>query len=116
MMDGDTNLVAPIFGALGVIITALSGYWAAKRNAKKDITVNDRQLLSQDEREFRATILKENKELREKIDLLSGQVSKLKIENGKLRVRIVELEAKQCDAEDVKNQEDSQKDGGASPS
>lgn len=92
----DANLIAPIFSALGVIVTALSGYWVAKRNAKKDIAVNDRQLLSQDERDFRSIILQENKELRERLETLTVEFNQLKVENGRLQLRILGIEGKQA--------------------
>ena len=91
-MSLDPNIIAPVVSGIGVIITAIYGYKSTKRSANKDEKVNDRQLLSKDEQEFRSTILQENKILRETVEELTSEVNLLKIENGKFKLRILELE------------------------
>lgn len=88
----DATLISVIASASGVIVTALSGYFVARRNARKDLQVNDRQLLSQDEKEFRSTILEENQRLRAKVEELTELVGKLQVENSSLTIRLMKLE------------------------
>lgn len=52
----------------GMLVTGTFGFLVAKQNNKKDMTINDRQQLSKDEREFREKIIERMNLLQEQVD------------------------------------------------
>ena len=97
-----------IIPAVVGLVSSVSGFVIAKSNNKKDITVNDRQQLSEDEKQFRAELKGmidsykvELAEAREEIKSLREEVSqfhmintKLSVEKEQLSVEKKKLEAK----------------------
>jgi phage shock protein A len=94
------SLINAISNVLGMLITGGFGYFIAKGQNRKDLTINDRQLLSEDEKQFRAELVAElqrNREeimaLRAEVDTLRRQNINLEIENKQLQFKIDELRA-----------------------
>lgn len=99
MVMYEDNLTA-IIGLIGMIITGLFGYLTAKHKVKKDITINDRKLLSEDEKQFRKELREEllrNREeinhLRKEVETLRRMNINLEMENKQLQAKIDELRA-----------------------
>lgn len=92
------SLMSAIASVLGMFVTGMFGYMTAKSQNKKDMTISDRQLLSEDERQFRAELIAElarNREeinsLREEVERLRRQNINLEFENKQLQLKIDEL-------------------------
>jgi hypothetical protein len=66
------------------VVTALGTLFVAKSNNKKELTVSDRQLLSEDERNFR-------QELRESIVMYKNEIVSLREETKLYKEEIVSL-------------------------
>ena len=88
----------PLLNFFGIIASGLFGYWAARIQAKKDLMISDRQQLSEDERQFRASLIEELgkhkeeiRQLKEEIERLREQNINLQYENKKLQLKIEEL-------------------------
>ena len=88
-------LVPAIVGLVSSFIT----YLVSKNNNSKDLTINDRQQLSEDEKQFRAelreTILEYKRELseyRDKIVELNGELYKARKEIRELNAEVRRLQ------------------------
>lgn len=102
-MDKYLQIIIP---AIVAIVSTLSGIWIAKNTNKKDLTINDRQQLSEDEKAFRQELkemiesykkeLQNNREeikaLREEVATLLEANLNLTLENKTLQVKVDELQ------------------------
>ncbi|WP_145052466.1 hypothetical protein [Paenibacillus xylanexedens] len=102
----DANLINALFAFAGVAVTALGSWIVSKSNNKKDLTVTDRQQLSQDQKELREELRYEIRQLRDEMttwktrsmhleDELRGWKEKytaLELDYLRATVRIEELE------------------------
>lgn len=84
---------------LGTLATGVFGYLAAraqtaleKRKQKDTNKVEERRLLSEDEKEFRAALMEEFRRNREQMSILQDQNDELVVHNVDLRKKIVELQ------------------------
>lgn len=95
----DASVISAIAGGVGVAVTSVVSLVVARVNSKKDVTISDRQQLSQDQQLFYDLVMKQVKEYGERADLLEAEVVKwkeealqLRIENSELRAQINHLE------------------------
>jgi predicted nuclease with TOPRIM domain len=96
--DMDIKIAELFIPAMVGIIGSVSTYFIARNNNKKDLVIENRQSLSEDERSFRAELRDEIKGYREEIESLRTEISQLRvinteltIENRRLMVQIEEL-------------------------
>lgn len=82
----DKELLQIIIPVIVAIVSTLGGFIVAKSNNEKDLTMNDRQLLSEDEKAFR-------KELKEVIDSYKVELQQNREEIKKLREEVATLHA-----------------------
>ncbi|MEC0276873.1 hypothetical protein [Peribacillus frigoritolerans] len=90
----DASVLSALYGFGGVVVTSVVGIIVAKVNNKKDVTINDRQLLSQDQQQFYDMVMNQVKALQDRADLLENEVIKWKAEALQLRTENTELNAK----------------------
>lgn len=74
-----------------MLLTGLFGYLTARNQSKKDITVNDRQLLSEDERHFRAELKAMMTTYQEQVLDLTTEVERLTKSNIALEAQVQSL-------------------------
>jgi peptidoglycan hydrolase CwlO-like protein len=93
--------IAALSGFAGVLVTSVVNIIVAKANNKKDMTIQDRQLLSQDQQQFYDMVMNQVKALQERADHLESEVIKwkeealqLRLENNQLKAKIKELEGR----------------------
>lgn len=92
------NVITALASVLGMFITGGFGYLVARNNNKKDLSINDRQLLSEDERQFRQELKTELANNRKEIEGLRLEVENLRalnlnleLENKQLQIKVDEL-------------------------
>ncbi|MGM7682872.1 hypothetical protein ACSVDA_12035 [Cytobacillus sp. Hm23] len=97
----DASTISAISGLVGVIVTSIVGLIVNKINSRKDITINDRQQLSQDQLQFYDMVMNEVTVLRNRADKLEKELSnwkqratQLELENNDLRAKMGVLEKK----------------------
>lgn len=87
------------------VISSLTAYFVARNNNSKDMTINDRQQLSEDEKNFRTELMntinsyktdlfearKEIKELRTEVASLHKLNIALTVENRELQMKVDDL-------------------------
>lgn len=90
----DASVISGLSGFAGIVVTSVVGIIVAKVNNKKDITIQDRQQLSQDQQAFYDMVLSQVKTLQERADQLELEVARWKTEALQLRIENAELNAR----------------------
>lgn len=88
------SVISAIASVLGMFITGGFGYLAAKNTSKKDLTINDRQLLSEDERQFRTELKEMMLKYQEQVRELTAEVERLTRANLALEAQVQQLTAR----------------------
>lgn len=105
MADTNSDLLQIAIPAVVGVISSITTFFVAKTNSKKDLTINDRQQLSEDEKQFRAELRdtinsykEELEQARNDIRQLRGEVEKLHkinldltLENKQLQLKVDSL-------------------------
>lgn len=76
----DHSLTASIVAGIGVIMTAWLGFMGTKKGT-----------LATAEKDFRTTIMEDNKQLRERVDSLEKKLSTVMKENHEMSLKMVEI-------------------------
>ncbi|MBU8576389.1 hypothetical protein ACQKEX_14850 [Bacillus pumilus] len=84
------STISAIISVIGMVATGFAGYLQARRKASKD----DRQLLSEDERLFRAELRELAKDAQERVKALTARVEELNKANLELVTTVGELKRK----------------------
>lgn len=85
------TIISAVASVLGMFVTGYFGFLAARNSSKKDVTINDRQLLSEDERLFRTELKDMMFKYQEQVMGLTNQIEKLTKANLNLQVKVGEL-------------------------
>lgn len=85
------TLITAIASVVGMFVTGGFGYLVAKGNNKKDTTINDRQLLSEDERAFRSELKEMMNTYQDQVKELTDEVARLTMSNLGLERRVQQL-------------------------
>ncbi|MGG0757115.1 hypothetical protein [Brevibacillus laterosporus] len=80
----DANVMIAIIGGAVSLGTGFIGYISGRNNNQKDVSISDRQLLSQAEQAFRAELREELRIYKEEIKALKQEIEVLRQENFKL--------------------------------
>lgn len=84
-------MVQAISSIVGMFITGSFGYLMARNSSKKDVTINDRQLLSEDERLFRTELKDMMLNYQEQVKGLISEVERLTLSNVELQTQVQSL-------------------------
>lgn len=85
------TLISAISSVIGMFVTGGFGYLVARTNNKKDLTINDRQLLSEDERAFRTELRDMMLASQEQVKWLTAEVERLTKSNVALESQVQAL-------------------------
>lgn len=80
----DVNVMIAIIGGAVSLSTGFLGYISGRNNNQKEVSISDRQLLSQAEQAFRAELREELRIYKEEIKALKQEIEVLRQENFKL--------------------------------
>lgn len=83
-MSMDANVMIAIIGGAVSLSTGIIGYISGRNNNQKEVSISDRQLLSQAEQTFRAELREELRIYKEEIKALKQEIEVLRQENFKL--------------------------------
>lgn len=90
----DASVISAISGFGGILVTSVVGVIVAKVNNKKDLTINDRQLLSKDQQQFYDMVMNQVRLLQDRADNLETEVGHWKAEALQLRTENTALNDK----------------------
>ena len=76
----DESLVSALMAGIGVILAAWLGFAGSKKGT-----------LATAEKDFRTTILEDNKQLRERVEQLETQLVAVKKENHQMQLKMIEI-------------------------
>lgn len=85
------SLITAIGSVVGMFVTGGFGYLVARNTSKKDVTINDRQQLSEDERQFRTELKEMMLSYQEQVKELSAEVERLTKSNLALEAQVQSL-------------------------
>lgn len=85
------TVISAVASVLGMFLTGFFGYLAARNGSKKEVTINDRQLLSEDERHFRAELKEMMSSYQEQVKGLTVEISRLTRANLSLELQVQNL-------------------------
>ncbi|MGG3801259.1 hypothetical protein [Metabacillus fastidiosus] len=85
------SFIAALGSIIGIFVTGSFGFLAAKNQSKKDMTINDRQLLSADEKQFRNELKEMMLSYQDKVVNLTAKVEELTKANLSLETQVQSL-------------------------
>lgn len=95
----DASVISALSGLFGIVVTSLVSIIVTRVNSKKDVTIVDRQQLSQDQQSFYNIVMNQVTELQDRATKLEEELVKWKaqavqqeIENTQLKEKIRVLE------------------------
>lgn len=88
------TLISAIASVVGMFVTGGFGYLVARNTSRKDVTINDRQLLSEDERQFRTELKEMMTSYQEQVKELTAEVDRLTKSNLNLETEMQKLTAR----------------------
>ena len=95
----DASVISAISGFAGILITSIVSVIVTKTNSKKDVTIVDRQQLSQDQQAFYNIVMNQVTDLQNRASKLEeelgqwkAQAAQLEIENTRLKEKVTVLE------------------------
>lgn len=85
------SLISAVASVLGMFVTGGFGYMVARNTSKKDVTINDRQSLSEDERLFRTELKEMMLAYQDQVKGLSAEIETLTKSNLSLELKVQQL-------------------------
>ncbi|MCY8197720.1 hypothetical protein MOC90_06055 [Bacillus spizizenii] len=85
------SFISAIASVLGMFVTGGFGYLVARNSSKKDLTINDRQLLSEDEKQFRTELKEMMLAYQDQVKELTSEVDRLTKSNLSLETQVQQL-------------------------
>lgn len=96
----DASVISAVSGLFGIVVTSIVSIVVTKVNSKKDVTIIDRQQLSQDQQAFYNIVMNQVTDLQDRATNLEEELGKWKaqatqlgIENTQLKEKIRVLES-----------------------
>lgn len=90
----DASVISAISGFAGVLITSIVSVIVTKTNSKKDVTIVDRQQLSQDQQAFYNIVMNQVTDLQNRASKLEEELSQWKAQATQLGIENTQLKQK----------------------
>ncbi|MGA4519262.1 hypothetical protein ACPA0F_18550 [Solibacillus silvestris] len=90
----DASVISAISGFAGVLITSIVSVVVTKTNSKKDVTIVDRQQLSQDQQAFYNIVMNQVTDLQNRATKLEEELSQWKTQAAQLGIENTQLKEK----------------------